>query len=279
MAYQTGTANNHRDFLAKLKDFATANGWKLERYNTNLASGEHELFLSSKGPYNDSFVLCGYQTFTNPSNNPEAFNIGVMCGPVYSQGGDITSQVKGSSVSYTYLNNKPFTYYFIVDASRIITIAFVSTTCHYTYQGFFEAQTSRGHWPLSIINCGVGNSQNAAWNTTGDNQSGWQYLRGDKPVKFYNRDGNWVTPSFVHPQMSNSIAWSNSNVAQYGAALTPMYYGSESTLMVGELKGCYFINGIGILSMDQVTVDGRKFIVLQNVYRNGSKDYMAVELA
>jgi hypothetical protein len=61
-------------------------------------------------------------------------------------------------------------------------------------------------------------------------------------------------------------------------ALTPIVL-TDTVNVYGELDGVYQVSGFGNSSEDIVTAGGVDHLVVQDVYRNGVRDFVAVKLA
>lgn len=143
-----------------------------------------------------------------------------------------------------------------------------------------QVYTSRGHWASPLCCFGVGTDAAARWSSQGDNFSGWQFIRGTNPCHMLDNVGNWTKPNYMFPTMDSGLvggfrAYSNGDIP-----LMPIFVRHASFGIVGELHGAFGCPGFGVAHGQELThSSGKRYVLLQNVYRAGASDYMAMELS
>lgn len=272
MAYQTGTATGHKDLLAKLRTFATANGWTSEQWS-NPASGEHELVLKSTGVGGDDSICVGYRTVSNTAS--DYFNWDLWTGPTYT-GGDFWSQAGQSPRRCLLLWGNSIPYWFVVTKRSIIVVANVSTTYHVSYNGLITTYTSRGHW-VSPLASGASSSVNTLrWSDTSDNVGGIQKVNGSATITVRDKDGNWANVHTMYPHsgggpiLLNGYASGNKAVQQY------IYFASDRVL--GEPDNLFYVNGATLQAGQTLDNAQGNFVCIPNIFRSGVQDFYAVRL-
>lgn len=275
MAYQTGTAAGYKDFLAKLRTFALANGWTQKRSLTP-ADSEHELILQSVGDSGQDSITLAWKTKTSEAT--DIFNLLCKASNTYVDT-PFESLVNANSQTVVYLWDGSIEYHLMVNKERIMFACVVSGTSQYYYGGNMRTYTSRGHWSNPLCCFGVGTNADGRWSNTGDDYSGWQYLRGSKPVPVYNDQKTWVKMSHIHPFMGSTQRFSAWTAYDNGdRALLQSIVKIDGHQVVGELIGVYGTGGLGISNMQELThSNGKKYLVVQNVYRAGGGDYLVME--
>ncbi|AXH68430.1 virion [Vibrio phage R01] len=277
MAYQQGTANGYKDFLAKLRTFALANGWTQKRSLTP-SDGEHELILQSTGDSGQDSITLAWKTRTDTA--ADSFNLLCKASNTFTDT-PFESLVNANSPTVVYLWDGTINYHFMVNKERIMFACVVSSTSQYYYGGNMRTYTSRGHWVSPLCCFGVGTDAAGRWSGTGDNYSGWQYVRGTKPVPVFNEQKTWVKMSYIHPFMGHPQRFPNWVAYENGdRALLQSIVKIDGHAVVGELIGVYGSGGLGLSNMQELShSNGKKYLVVQNVYRAGGGDYLIMEKA
>lgn len=275
MAFQKGKANGHIDLLNKLHTFATANGWTSERNETS--DSEKEIALKSTGAGgNDSIVL---MFRSNTIAASDAYNIKCRASSVWVPG--VFDNLTGASpTNALYLWNGEIDYYFIVSKERIIIACLLSGVTQYYYGGNLRTYTSKGHWAAPICCFAIGTDINARWSATGDNFSGWQHIRGSNPCMLQDHGNTWTKPNYMYPSMDTGLTQNLRQFSNGDVPLMQQMVKHNSYGIVGELPGVFGLSGFGLSNWQELThSSGKKFLVIQNVYRADATDYLAVELS
>ncbi|ANO57504.1 hypothetical protein [Vibrio phage vB_VhaS-tm] len=274
MAYQKGTAMGHKDLLAKLRTFALSNGWTSVKWSAP-ADGEHFLVLKSTGQTGQDSIHLAFETNTLTAS--DAFNWRVRASAIWIDS-TFDAMSEASNQRAVYLWDADIEYYFIVNADHIKVIATVSGTSQYYYGGTFRAFTSRGHWNNPLCCFGVGTDVDARWSSQGDDFSAWQFVRGSNATQVQNRLGDWKKMTYLWPCMDTRITTQSLPRTDNIVSILQVLMRIEGENIVGELYGCYGLSGFGLSHGQVVQQNGRSFLVVQNVYRAGQGDYLAMEL-
>lgn len=274
MAYQTGTANGYKDFLSKLKTFALANGWTQKRSLTP-SSDEHELILQSAGVTGNDSITLAWRTHTNTQT--DVYNLRCKAANLYVDN-PFDALVNANAETVVYLWDGTIEYHIMVNNERIMFACMVSGTAQYYYGGNIRTYTSRGHWVNPICCFGVGTDKEGRWSSTGDNYSGWQYVRGTKATPVYNNEKNWVKMNHIHPFMDTVNYPKYVEYANGDRALLQTIIQIDGFACVGELHGVYGTGGTGLSNGQELAhSNGKKYLVVQNVYRASTGDYLVME--
>ncbi|ENM3954321.1 hypothetical protein ACT7T5_003459 [Vibrio cholerae] len=285
MAWETGTAAGYRDLLAKLKIFTSANGWKVERFvqgSANLADHEQtdELFISSPGKSGLENLVLGFKTDFSKAN--DRWNWKLTVSSLYSAGGTFDAMPGSSGATqnqYMYLWQHEIQYWFICDLDHLVVIAIVSGTTHACYLGKLRMYCSLGHWPRQIGCFGEGIDANGRWSSQGDGFSSFQHFRnGARRVQWI--DGSYIQPDSIYPQnLGGDLISGSAPMPSGNRWMLPMTVVSNTHGTLGEFIGCHFLPGQETASGSTIkTADNKAYLVVQNIYRNGFRDYMAIGL-
>ena len=136
MAIQTGSATDHKDLLARLVTFATANGWVSEAYTTQVGDDTADVaYLRGLGSADTENVHVNISTFGDTFNN--VFTWDVYGATAYDGAQGLTLQPGVSPVSRFFMTNSSMTYWFYVSDRRIIVVIQAGTVFFAMYAGFF----------------------------------------------------------------------------------------------------------------------------------------------
>lgn len=274
MAYQTGTATNYKDVLAKLRTFATANGWTAKTWS-NPASGEHELVLFSNGDAGNESIHVGYKTHTVDAS--DVFNIKVWSTVSYVSGTDFDN-VEGKSPDRCIgAWNAAMVYHFVVTKQSIMVVLRVSTAFHYAYLGHIRPYTSRGHWPSPLCCAASCSDHNLRWSDTTNKSGSIQSPNSGNYVVVRNDAGNWVSVTTMFPIASGGPIYDSGDYPS-GNKIMQKYIWFD-TECYGEPEGIYYVQGSNIQAGQILQEDSTNYLVCPEVFRTGLNDYFAVRLA
>lgn len=280
MAFETGTADDHKDLLAKLRTFILANGWTENRYTTD-PDGEDELHVQSTGVGGSEQICIGYLTV---SGAPSYSNIRVMTAPAYNAS-DFDNQPARSPNRVLHAWHNPMPYWFIVSPEHIMVIVNVSSTWHSCYNGKIEIFCSLGHWPTPFVSVATSNNSTGLWSGQGNDYSSLQkYYSGNSAATIY-WDGSWSTVNNMWPAQAPATddRWQfTTNYPDGDVPAQKSVINHPSLGWIGSYHNVYHVNGLGWGSgtiLDDPAGTGADMIMVENVYRTGTEDYYAVELS
>lgn len=159
MAYETGTATDYKDLLAKLRAFATTNAalvaagqqWTELRYTTG--SGEHELILKGPGLAGNDEVYVGVRTESDAVNDWYNWQLYGFTG--YEGAAAITLQPGAtyftSGTPKILLANASIKYWFVANGRRIVVVAKVSTVYEAAYLGLIVPYGPSTSYPYPLL--------------------------------------------------------------------------------------------------------------------------------
>lgn len=285
MAVETGTATNYLDLLDKLRLFASTNStlvaagedWSVERW-----TGGNELILKGPGLAAADEIYVGIQTFySTPS---DYFNWTLMGATGYVSGNLFTAQPGISTLKYTYLWNSSIPYWFVGSGRRLIVVAKISTVYQMAYLGLILPYTLPGQWPYPLAVGGTGTVSTLRWSSVADSHTAFWAGYITSPLDLRLGSGTWV-----HPVDNGSVRLSpDYNQAGPSTLITcpggdypilPKVIASSSPINTyGELDGVFHTSGYSAASEDTVTVGTDDYLIVQDVFRTGIKNFCAVKL-
>lgn len=294
----TPHATDYSDLLAKLKTFATANGW------TSLEDSADKLVLQGSGSGSDE-IFVAFQKYADVAGDAYGWRLNGYTGyqsgyTFYLQPGAITTgEVQGYGSVAIPLWNGTIPYWFIVSARRIMVVAKISTTYQMCYAGFYLPYASPGQYPypLAIGGSFIGNGSQLSprWSgTSGQSSHFWTWLANPTSSMLirmpggywygdYNK-GTLTPPAGMYPfnqsdcglmrqAVDDALVLTPAEIHQ--ASSSPSVYSNK----LGELDGVYHVAGFGVSAEDVSTFGGNDYLVVPNVFRSGVTDYAAVKLA
>jgi hypothetical protein len=289
-------ATDYSDLLTKLKNFAVAQGW--------VVMGEvgSDLFLKGVGNAGTDAIYVGIRKWADALNDTYGWELSGFTG--YNAGIDYWSQPGAPVVGATPvmpLWNSTIPYWFIVNKRRIIVIAKVSATYQACYLGFITPFCPPSMYPYPLCIGGTGNeylqrysSANCSMFIYSPNVSGtpgttailrhqdgvWYEMKnggGDSYTTYGTAFGMWSLDSWnglLKPNLDGSYPILPAWIATRRSGNGQYYYD-----LLGEFDGCYYTSGYTNSAENTITVGGRTFVVIPDVYRSGTGSYLAFELA
>ena len=314
MAWEQGTANDYKDLLDKLRVFVTTHPdlvsagqtWTQLRWST---AGEYELIIEGPGRPGAQPVTLGFRTASNTGIDSYVWWINGMI--TYVGSGEIADQ-PGASVSSTKglnLWNSPIPYYFIANGARIMVMAQISTYFMFGYFGHIIPYAAPSEMPQPIL---VSGTSPYDWRRYSDsvmvhlaspyytNYNSSSFSNDSSPAAFRRFDGAWSWwGSNANPRQSDkdngSFDLSSDNDNYIGGIrmgeavngelllqpmdiILPWDPSPEAIGVVGVLDGVYKTAPNEATPGSTVTVDGRTFLMWNNVWRIEFNDFIAMEL-
>lgn len=304
----TPHATDYADLLSKLITFATANGW------TQLENSADKTVLQGEGAGSDEIIVA-IQKYADVGTDSQGWFLngytGYQSGLTFlQQPGALPEYTSGSAVAYPSLPlwNSTIPYWFIVSSRRIIVVAKIATTYHMAYLGWYLPFASPNQYPYPLMIGGsvAKNSSTAKprySNASSPAGSFWSG-RNTSPPTLMNQlpGGTWkfttnaqVSPTFLTTQAQEQGLFPYNQTVDYSianmqpaldgsAVLTPITWviGSSGTPELkgayGELDGLYHLSGVSRASEDIITIASDDYLVVQDIFRTGVSDFVAVKL-
>jgi hypothetical protein len=312
MAWETGTATNQADLLAKIVTFLTTNADLItdgqEWTDLGTAAGQTTgKWLQGPGMAGTDQIFVGLQAVNDIPG--DIYGIQVAGAQAFNAGQGFNAQVGQSPTSYVAVWNSSMPYWIVGNGQRFVVVVKVSTTYHAMYCGKilpYGTPTQYGY-PLFI---GGENITNLRWSDTtvgnrqfidpGSASSGvnsgsnlcfpdgaWQFFQN-----FYNVSGNdtlgtqgrsiwpYAGSSNNGTEVDNRLREMRDNIdGTY--TLLPLILHSEapSRQVFGELDGCFYVSGFNNAAENIITIDAVDYLVVQNIFRTNRWNYWALKLA
>lgn len=259
-----------------------------------LFSQKH-LLMKAPGLSGTEEIFVGFQPFENVTS--DYYNWRIMSSLGYNSAADYSGQPYKCTNSILYFWNDAIPYWFVANGNRCILVAKVGTTYQIMYLGKFLPYFLPTQYPYPVLCCGTHNSEASRWSAADYNFS--SILNPGSGCMMYYIDGTWKTIQNRYAQ-SGTYVWqngqiniwptgsNNNNVLDYslswpdgGYSLLPLILEMDmgTTNVLGEVDGIFWISGHQNSSENIVTVSGQNYLVVQDVWKTGRREYMAVRLA
>ncbi|MGK4362102.1 hypothetical protein ACSMFQ_21780 [Ectopseudomonas chengduensis] len=283
MPHQIGFVDNsggvlaHYKMLEVLRDFASANGWTVLRYDT--APANRELILRGAGYTGEEEIFVGFRTYQDASADYYNLLAGVFTG--YVAGNTFDTQ-PGARLSGVPAHNNRIDYWLTLNPQRIALAMKVGTPVYESaYVGKCLPYGRPSQYPYPVV-CGGMLTGAAATRFSDTGHSG--YFKGNRPAMGLRSNDNWLQP--------HCYPWGNSYIAGTGASgantnlrdtggvyhLLPVELHDNSANLWGALDGVFYISGFDNAVENTLTVEGVDYVVIQDVWRTGHTDYYALRM-
>lgn len=278
MPHQIGYVDNtggtlaHYKILQVIRDFASANGWTVLRYDD--VSANRELILKGAGLSGEEEIFVGFRTYQDA--NADYYNLlaGVFTG--YVAGNSFDTQ-PGARLSGVPAHNQRIDYWLTLNGQRIVLAMKVGTPVYEScYVGKMLPYGRPSQYPYPVV-CG-GMLSGAAATRFSDTAHSIPYKGNRANMALRSNDG-WLQPH-CYPWGNALIAGSTTNLRDTGGVyhLLPIELHDNSANLWGALDGIFYISGFDNAVENTLTIEGVTYVVIQDVARTGHTDYYAMRL-
>lgn len=307
MPFETGSATDYLDLLAKLEAFVTGVALGAQAW-TALRSESDELILQGPGLAGLDEIIVGIKTYESVGN--DYYNWRLMGATGFSDGMAFDEQpgILNLTQPRVHLWNQTIPYWFVANGRRIIMVAKVSTVYEAMYLGFIRQYATPGQYPYPLV---VGGSSTAysgeRWSTvSGDhshfaNPGGYALSRASMAIRAPSggwkgvRNRDLADSYYIYPETSvypfMGVDGGGDNAAQrmkfvregldgtYPMIPLVIHSDTPDLEIYGELEGCFWATGYEN-AVENTIQDGGPVdhLVVQNVYRASISGYWALRL-
>lgn len=278
MPHQIGFVDNtsmlaHYAMLETIRDFASANGWTVLRYNTVPAN--RELILKGVGYTGEEEIFVGFRTYQDASADYYNLLAGVFTG--YVAGNTFDTQ-PGARLSGVPAHNNRIDYWLTLNPQRIALAMKVGTPVYESaYVGKCLPYGRPSQYPYPVVCSGmlVGAAALRFSDTSANHSIGY---KGNSARLGLRSNDNW--------QNAHCFPWGNAQIAgtnqlrDTGSVYHPLpiELHDNANNLWGALDGIFYISGFNNAVENTFTLDGHDYVVIQDVARNGFTDYYALRL-
>ena len=298
MASKIGSVDNtgglaHINMLKEIRDFAVLSGWELLRDLDDAVDVggffSQTLLLKGSGYSGTEEIFVGFATYEN--SGTDYYNMSTMVARGFVSGNTWLTQPGISPVNSFCAHNLDIGYWLDVNPQRIAGALKVGTPVYesfYAGKFFPYAQPSQYPQPLCVAGTLTGSPATRYSDTSGTHSYGVK--GGSTRMRVFLLDGSWAQV-FASPwaqddsnspdyQLSQFIRPSGASTPEYIYSLTPIELSTKIPKNVyGRLDGVYHITGFDNVVENTITIEGRNYIVIQDISRTSFADYFALELS
>ena len=279
MPHQIGFVDNSGGVLAHYKmretirDFASANGWTVLRYDT--VSSDRQLILKGVGYTGEEEIFVGFRTYQNAA--ADYYNLVAAAFTGYVPGNTFDTQ-PGAMISGVPAHNNRIDYWLTLNPQRIALTMKVGTPVYEScYVGKFLPYARPSQYPYPVIAAGMLNGAPASRFSDTAQSMPYKGARANMLMRF--NDGVWRQPE-CYPWNNARLAGGTTQQRDTGGIypLTPVVLSDATSGLFGELDGVFHISGFNNATENTVEIDETTYVVVQDVWRTGFNDYYALRM-
>lgn len=261
----------HQKMLETIRDVCLAEGWTILRYDTALTN--HELIVMAPGLSGTEQIFCGIYCYQ--SSDADYYNLAVATMKGYVDANSFLTQPGISPVLGVPAHNQRIDYWLSVNGQRLNVAMKVGTPVYESFGiGKFFPFASPGQYPQPLFAAGMLTSTSATRYSETTHTMPWKGNRNNLRMHF--NDGAWKTPlatPWGNSTMANSVRPAETSYALYPVMLY------DSGNVYGVLDGIYHITGFDNVVENTLSIEGKDYVVIQDVGRTSFGDYIALELS
>lgn len=305
MAYQTGTATDHTDLLAKIIAFAVSGGgWT----NIGTAAGQTTgAWLRGPGLSGTENIYAGLQLYADAPS--DTYGLEMRGAQGFIAANSFSNQPGTSPTTFSSSWNTTMPYWIAANGQRVIAVWKVSTTYHALHFGKILPYSTPSEYGYPVYIAGE-SSAIRRWSYQNFGYRHFTDPGNDVHAYLCYPDGGWqsfanyfqssgsessVISSYggrgVWPYMGAEELTGGSTTDNYTRALRENIDGSYTLLplilhgdtpsraMWGEIDGAFYVSGANNAAENVITISGQNYIVFQNIYRSSRHHYWALKAA
>lgn len=230
-----------------------------------------QLYLKGVGLSQTEAIYVGLALYENPTSDIYNLRIAQWSGYVPSNTFDAQPGTSGNMGVPVW--NQPMTYWLVANGQRIVVVVKVDATYQTFYLGKFFPYATPGQYPYPV--CIGGMLSTDALTRFSDTGLTIPYKGNRANFKVRQVSGVWSQPQ--------AWPWQNTNFTfrdtggQY--PMQPVVLTDTGPNVYGELDGVFYVTGFSNAVENLVNDGTTDYLVVQDVYRNGLRDYFAIKLA
>jgi len=261
----------HYKMLETIRDVCLAEGWTILRYDTAITN--RELLMMAPGLSGTEQIFCGVYCYQD--SNADYYNLAVATMKGYVAANSFLTQPGISPVLGVPAHNQRIDYWLSVNGQRLNVAMKVGTPVYECFGiGKFFPYASPGQYPQPLFAAGMLTSASATRYSETTHTMPWKGNRNNLRMHF--NDGTWKAPlatPWGQTTMANACRPAETTYALYPVMLY------DSGNIYGVLDGIYHITGFDNVVENTLVIDGKDYVVIQDVSRTSFGDYIALELS
>lgn len=306
--------NKIRDFLVTNTELVNAGeSWTLEKGPGGVLTSADAITLRGPGLTGTDNIYCGMRVVENAG--ADSYNLEFWGHAGFSSADPSDGQPLRSPSQWVLLWNQPITYWIMASGRRWMLVAKVSTVYSSAYCGFMLPYASPSEYPYPMVVAGISLS-NQRWSTQdercrflaspgfdtmhafwpdnvwrrvanyGDKASSNFVRQGDNalaagymfPTRHYDTNGSGFSSPDDEAVADNMDTCFDGSYIMRDLTVVSSAVGGPYQALMGVLDGVYWIPGRANSTENIITKDLQDYLVVQNLFRTGFRDYMAMRL-
>jgi len=274
MAFTTGTANDIRDLLSRVRAFILTNGWDEVYWN-----GSTRLHVKGTGDNGYDEIYNSLYIFEDASTDKYHFRV---YGALGMKGTSPNYYRIKSILQYCALWNNPMDYWLVCNGRRVIMYAKVSTKYAGLHFGLVRPFATPEQYPYPMV---VGGTHyiRVSW-TSNANTAWWDNREHVCAISADNRIlENYVD---VWPKEGASELDKMIDCMDGSYSLIPLIVvsnntntNSDSTMYaIGQVEGLYHVSGFNQSAENILTIGSDNYVVFPKFADTGRNDWVALQL-
>lgn len=261
----------HYQMLEFIRDVCLAEGWTILRYDTVLTN--REVIMMAPGLSGSEEIYCGVYCYQDDDN--DYYNLAVATMKGYVSANTFLTQPGISPICGVPAHNQRIDYWLSVNGQRLNVAMKVGTPVYESFGiGKFFPYASPGQYPQPLFAAGMLNGAETKRYSDTNHSMPWKGNRNNLRMHF--NDGVWKTPKTTpwgNSTMANSVRPAENTYALYPVMLY------DTGNIYGAIDGIFHITGFDNVVENTLTIDGKNYVVIQDVARTSFGDYYALELS
>ena len=269
----------HYKMLETIRDFASANGWTVLRYDT--APANRELILKGVGYTGEEEIFVGFRTYQDASADYYNLLAGVFTG--YVAGNTFDTQ-PGARLSGVPAHNNRIDYWLTLNPQRIALAMKVGTPVYEScYVGKCLPYGRPSQYPYPVVCAGMlsGAAATRFSDASASHSMGYKGNSGRLGLRSNDQWRDvycypWGNPRITGAATSDTLTQMRETNSVYH--LIPVELHDNVSNLWGALDGIHFITGFNNAVENTLSIGGVDYVVIQDASRTGHADYYAMRL-
>ena len=267
----------HNLLLAYIKTALEAESWVTQRY---VCQGDnHELIIKGEGYGGLETIYIGFYTYQSVAS--DYYNMAVATMKGYTAGNNFINQ-PGIQYSGVPCHNQAIDYWMSINAARINGCLKVGTPVYEHFgAGNFIPFAPPSQYPQPLFNAGMLTGMAATRFSNTTQSMPWKAVLNSYNFAIHTNQGEWEDSFNVDTDKEIKtlrVLESLIRPAESTYAVQPIYIYDTTPNIYGELDGIYLITGFDNVVENTIVINAENYVVLQDVYRTGFGDYIAMKL-
>lgn len=262
----------HQVMLETIADFCADNGWEVLRFDDTLEN--HELILKAPGLSGEEEIFVAMNCYQNA--NADYYNLCAAAMLGYVPGNALSAQ-PGCVMSGIPAHNLRIDYWLSINGQRLVGALKVGTPVYESfYLGKFLPYAPPSQYPYPVICAGMLNGTPATRYSDSAHSMPFKGARANLLMRF--NDGTWRQPQ-TWPWVNENLVGGTRHQRDTGGVYTLNRIElTDASNIYGVLDGVCHITGFNNVTENLANVDGEAWVVMQDTWRTGFSDYVAIRM-